>query len=149
MRDLHRELDTWDGYPPAWRPKPGDILVGFIDSFDIGHTSYGPVRTVIVTVEATNEKVSLWLSSTVLLDQFKRQQPQPREKIGLKYLGKDPDKGYHRYRLLVDRTEPLTFEPLGGEGRNDEKSCYQHDHCAAQFGQHGSSPTALSDGRSR
>jgi len=78
-------------------------------------TPFGAVRTCIVTEEATNKKVSLWLSSTVLLDQFQKQKPKPGERIGLKYLGKDEDKGYHRYRLLVERPdEALEFSPLGG-----------------------------------
>jgi hypothetical protein len=61
--------------------------------------------------------VSLWLSTTVLLDQFKRLRPRIGERIGLKYLGVHPDRGYHRYKLLVDREEPLDFTPLGGEAK--------------------------------
>jgi hypothetical protein len=120
MRDVKRELDTWTGWPAPWKPKDGDILVGFVDSYDVGHTPFGAVRTCIVTEEATNKKVSLWLSSTVLLDLFQRHKPKPGERIGLKYLGKDEDKGYHRYRLLVDRPdEALEFSPLGGEDREE------------------------------
>src|SRR5262249_19085667 len=116
MRDLHRELDTWEGYPPAWRPKPGDILVGYVISYDTGHTPYGEVRTVILAEERSNEHVSLWLNSTVLLDQFQKQKPRSGERISLKYLGKDAEKGYHRYRLVVDRLETeMDFTPLGGE----------------------------------
>jgi hypothetical protein len=116
MRNLYDELESWEGYPPAWRPKPGEILVGFIESYDVGHTPYGEVRTVMVAAEDTGEKVSIWLSSTVLLSLFDRHKPRPGERIGLKYLGKDREKGYHRYRLLVDRpTEGQDFSPLGGE----------------------------------
>lgn len=125
MRDLKRELDTWTGYPPAWRPKVGDVLVAVIDGYDIGHTPYGAVRTCIVTEEATNTKVSLWLSSTVLLDLFNKHKPIPGEKIGLKYLGKDDDKKYHRYRLVVDRPTVVDFSPLGGED-SEEGSPWQH-----------------------
>jgi hypothetical protein len=115
MRDLQGELEGWTGYPPAWKPTPGAVLVGFIDGYDVGHTAYGPVRTVIITEEATNTKRSLWLSSTVLLDLFQRQKPKPGERIGLKYLGKNQEKGYHRYHLIVDRPETGDFSPLGGE----------------------------------
>jgi hypothetical protein len=115
MRNLYDELASWEGYPPAWRPKPGEILVGFIEDYDVGHTPYGEVRTVMVAAEETGEKVSIWLSSTVLLNLFDRHKPRPGERIGLKYLGKDAEKGYHRYRLLVDRPEAVDFSPLGGE----------------------------------
>ena len=43
VRNLHDELSGWDGWPKAWRSKPGDILVGFVDSYDIGHSAYGDV----------------------------------------------------------------------------------------------------------
>jgi predicted nuclease of predicted toxin-antitoxin system len=52
MRNLQQELDDWDGYPDAWRPQPGEVLVSFVDSYDVGYTAYGEVRTVIVTAEA-------------------------------------------------------------------------------------------------
>jgi hypothetical protein len=115
MRDLQQELDGWDGYPEAWRPKPGEVLVGFVDCYDQGHTSYGPVRTVTIIHEKTNTKVSVWLSSTVLLNLFQKHKPKPGERVGLKYLGKDKEKGYHRYRLVVDRPETFELTPLGGE----------------------------------
>ncbi len=115
MRDLHAELEQWTGYAPAWRPTVGGTLVGYIDGYDVGHTPYGPVRTCTVTEETTNRKVSVWLSSTVLLDLFDKHRPQPGEKIGVKYLGKDAEKRYHRYRLIVDRPAVIDFSPLGGE----------------------------------
>jgi len=111
-RDLNQELKNWDGWPEAWKPTAGDVLVGTVESYDTGFTPYGSVRTVIVTQE-NGERVSLWLSSTVLLDLFNRLKPKPGEKIGLKYMGKDPKKHYHRYHLIVDREVDLT--PLGGE----------------------------------
>jgi hypothetical protein len=115
VRNLFDELEDWQGWPEAWRPKPGEILVGFIDSYDVGHTPYGPVRTAIIAKEADNQKVTVWLASTVLLNLFQRYRPKPGEHVGLKYLGKDPVKQYHRYRLVVDRPTELDFSALGGE----------------------------------
>lgn len=114
-RDLRRELDEWeDCWPSPWKPNVDEVLVGEILSYDRGFTPFGEVRTVIIRQES-GEKVSLWLSSTVLLDLFRRYEPKVGEKIGLKYLGKDARKGYHRYRLVVDRDEANDFSPLGGE----------------------------------
>jgi hypothetical protein len=115
MRNLHKELETWDGYPEAWRPKPGEILVGFIESYDEGHTSFGPVRTAIIAEEETGRKWTIWLTSTVLLNLFQRHKPRPGERIGLKYFGKDEVKGYHKFHLVVDRPVGLELTPLGGE----------------------------------
>lgn len=113
-RDLNQELKNWDGWPDAWKPQAGDVLVGTVETYDTGFTPYGAVRTVIVMQE-NGERVSLWLSSTVLLDLFNRLKPKHGERIGLKYLGKDPKKHYHRYHLIVDREAGLDLTPLGGE----------------------------------
>jgi len=62
-RDLNQELKNWDGWPDAWKPTAGDVLVGTVESYDTGFTPYGSVRTVII-VKDNGERVSLWLSST-------------------------------------------------------------------------------------
>ena len=118
MRDLRQELAGWNGWPSAWGPDVGDILVGTVEQYAQGHTQYGAIRTVIVRDEETGETVSIWLSSTVLLDVFRRERPAIGERIALKYLGKHPTRGYHRYHLIVDR-EPA-FDPLGGEDADDD-----------------------------
>ena len=82
MRNLQKELEVWGGYPEAWRPKPGEILVGFIESYDVGHTSYGEVRTVIVAQEETGHKVTFWLTSTVLLNLFNGTSRSPVSALG-------------------------------------------------------------------
>jgi hypothetical protein len=119
MRDLRKELSDWDGYPEAWRPEPGEILVGFVVGYDEGPTSYGPVRTVIIAREEDGQKVTVWLSSTVLLDLFQKQKPRPGERVGVRYLGRDKAKGYHKYHLVIDRPEPVELTPLGGEEVED------------------------------
>jgi hypothetical protein len=113
---LREKLDNWDGYPPAWKPQEGEILVGTILQYDTGESTFGPVHTCIIETEE-GERLSLWLSSTVLLSQFRRYRPKIGERIGIKYQGKDQAKGYHRYRLVVDRPgeEVPDFDALGGE----------------------------------
>jgi hypothetical protein len=115
MRNLERELEELEDWAPAWKPKPGDTLVGTLLRYDTGHTPFGPVRTATIR-KADGERVSVWLSNTVLLNEFARLKPKPGERIGLKYLGTHRERRYHRFRLLVDRPdgEP-SFEPLGGE----------------------------------
>lgn len=77
---------------------------------------YGPCRTCIVEKD-DGSRVSLWLNSTVLLGQFEREKPKVGERVGIRFLGKHPDKGYKRFTLIVDRAEPEEpdFSPLGGE----------------------------------
>jgi hypothetical protein len=116
MRNLLDELENWGDWPAAWRPEAGDILVGKVVRYDRGFTPYSEVRTVTVEKD-DGERVAVWLSSTVLLNEFAKQKPKPGERVGLKYLGMHPDRGYHRYKLVVDRDEPLEFTPLGGEAK--------------------------------
>jgi len=116
MRDLRAELDQFTGvYPQAWTPSEGDVLIGTVKCYGQGQNQYGPVR--ICTVEQEEGGlVSVWLSSTVLLSLFRQQKPKVGERIGIKYAGKHPEKGYKMYTLIVDRGDITPdFEPLGGE----------------------------------
>lgn len=116
MRDLAKELEGFDGrWPASWRPKEGEMLIGRIIRYSEGPGRFGPVRTAIIERD-DGTRASLWLSSMVLLDQFNRERPRVGERVGVKYLGKHPQKGYHRFTLVVDREEPAPdFSPLGGE----------------------------------
>jgi hypothetical protein len=115
MQNRHDERPHGDNWPPAWRPQPGEVLVGVVDRYAIGHTPDGLIRTVIVTEELTGVRVRLWLSSTILLSLFAQHQPRPGERIGVRYCWRDLDNGYHRWMLVVDRPEVVDFSPLGGE----------------------------------
>ena len=144
-RDIERELNEWDGnWPACWRPKEGETLVGTIRMYSTGQSVYGPVRTVIVE-RSNGERVSLWLSSTVLLACFQQQKPKVGERIGLKYLGKHPEKGYRRYRLVVDREEQEpNFSPLGGEADAEPEPLRTTDRAQPSGGYQGS-PTPFAD----
>lgn len=116
MRNLEAELNEWDGeWPAGWRPRDGETLIGTIRRYSTGQSAYGPVRTAIVE-RGDGSRVSVWLSSTVLLALFQQEKPKVGERVGIKCLGKHPEKGYRRWSLIVDRpnTEP-DFSPLGGE----------------------------------
>jgi hypothetical protein len=115
MQNRYDTLPRWDDGPPAWQPKPGEVLAGVIDRYTISDTPQGLVRTVIVIEARTGEQVSLRLASTCLLSLFAQYQPRPGERIDVRYRWKAPDHGYQRWRLLMDRPETLDFSPLGGE----------------------------------
>jgi hypothetical protein len=115
-RNLEAELREEDGtWPACWRPQEGETLVATVRKYSTGMGTYGECRTVILE-RPDGSRVSLWLSSVVLLSLFEREKPRIGERIGLKFLGKHPVKGYKRFSLLVDRPEQaLDFSPLGGE----------------------------------
>ena len=117
---------------PTWRPQPGEVLVGVIDRYTISATPQGPVRTVIVIEERTGAPVCLRLASTSLLARFAQSQPQPGERIDVRYRWHTPDHGYQRWRLLLDRPETLDFSALGGEA-SDEAPWHPERRVALAF----------------
>jgi hypothetical protein len=100
---LYERLARWDDFPPGWKPVPGEILVGTIEGYDTWEGRYGAVKVAILQDEAGGGLVSVYLSSTVLLAEFKKWRPRPGEVVGIRYLGKDEDRGYHRYKVMVER----------------------------------------------
>jgi hypothetical protein len=121
-------LDEDDG-PPTWRPQAGEVLTGVIDHYTASETPQGFVRTVVVTEERTGEQVSLRLASTSLLALFAEQQPYPGVRIEVRFRWQALSHSYQRWRLLVDRPEPLDFSPLGGE-MSDEAPWHRERHLA-------------------
>ncbi len=115
MNHLNDGLQSRNGWPPDWRPQPGEALTGVIERYAIGRTPSGRVWGVVVSREPTGEPVSLWLTSTSLLSLFAQHQPQRGERIDVHYRWRAPDHGYQRWRLIVDRPVGLDFSPLGGE----------------------------------
>ena len=123
-RDLKRELEHFDGtYPQAWQPDPGDILVGKIVKIERAPCRFGAGgMTWVLCIEKDEGlgAVSLWLTSTVLLNEFRKLRPKQGERIGIKYLGmrQGADNTYKAYAIRIDRPEEEPdFEPLGGEER--------------------------------
>jgi hypothetical protein len=104
MRDLVQELQALeDDRPTTWSPAPGETLVGRVQSYETITGLYGACPAVIVAREEDGAPVTIWLSAVVLQSLFEEEQPQVGDRIGLRYLGLHPTKGYKRYALLVDR----------------------------------------------
>jgi hypothetical protein len=108
-----------DDGPPTWQPQPGEVLAGVIDRYTVSETPQGFVRTVIVTEERTGRQVGVRLASTSLLALFAQHQPRPGARIDVRYRWHAPGHGYQRWRLLMDRPEPLDLSPLGGEASDE------------------------------
>lgn len=106
MRDLRQELQENDGeYPPSWKFQQGEVIVGEILAYSQASTNYGPAWVCLIEEEERG-KLAIWLTSTVLVDLFKKLKPKVGERIGLRCLGKHREKDYWRFVLKVDREEP-------------------------------------------
>lgn len=105
MRDLREELEDFNGeYAPSWKLEEGGIVVGKIIGYNQAQTAYGEAWVCSIEDE-TQGPLSVWLTSTVLIDQFKKLKPKVGEQVGIKCLGKHPEKKYWRFALKVDRPE--------------------------------------------
>ena len=89
-------------FPEAWRPKVGDCLIGTVVSTDERDGEYGTYP--IVTVETRDGKrLAVHAFHTVARGELARLRPKVGDEIGIKYHGKDAERGYERYTMRVDR----------------------------------------------
>jgi len=97
-------------HPPSWTPQEsGDCVVGELETVETDiPTDYGLQDVAIIRPEQQDrgELISVWLSHTVLEDQWNKADPSPGDIIGIAYLGKkEPehgDKPYHNYSVRVN-----------------------------------------------
>lgn len=105
---LRKQLEQDNGdYPPSIILKPDEILAGRLVRYSNATTKYGDCVIAIIENEIDGEAVSLWLTHTVLRNEFARQKPKPGEYLACKYFGTDARAGYHRWKVLVDREDAL------------------------------------------
>jgi hypothetical protein len=104
IRSLYDILEGWEEAPLAWKPVPGEVLVGTVAAYDTYVGKYGESKVCILRDQAEDTLISVYLSPTVLFNEFKKIRPKIGEKVGIRYLGKaEGDDGYHRYKVVVDR----------------------------------------------
>ena len=93
---LEEQLDT--RFAPAWRPEPGDKLVGTVTELTERDGAYGPYPIITLRQE-DGEELAIHCFHGVLQSELARIAPKHGDELGVKYSGKDPEKGYHRYRV--------------------------------------------------
>ena len=89
-------------FPEAWRPKQGEFLIGKVVSLDDRDGEYGSYP--IVTVETKDgRRLAFHAFHTVARGELARLRPKIGDDLGVKYHGKDAERGYERYTMRVDR----------------------------------------------
>lgn len=110
-------------YAEAWRPGPGEKIVGEVIALSEREGAFG--RYPIVTIRtADGDERALHAFHEVLAGELANLKPKLGDEIGVKYAGKDPEKGYHRYRAeRADDGDSFDWgrysAPLGGEGDDE------------------------------
>src|SRR5215213_5893131 len=96
MSNLHEDLER--DYAPAWKPSEGDALVGVVVDVTEREGNFG--RYPIVTLRtADGEELAVHAFHEVLQGELAKVAPKPGDELGIRYLGKHPERGYHRYRV--------------------------------------------------
>jgi hypothetical protein len=128
---LHDRLNA--EFAQAWKPDPGDVLVGEVIELSERDGGYGSYP--IVTVRQDNgEEAAFHAYHTVAASQLAEQRPAIGERVGIKYRGRvkgdGPHGPYHSYTVKVDR--PAERKRLGDERRSFEMRRKREDATLAE-----------------
>ena len=93
--DIHQQLDAEFAEP--WKPKTGDKVIGVITDVTTRDGGYG--EYLIVSLKTGGGEVAVHAFHEVLRAELARIAPKPGDEIGIRYLGKHPEKGYHSYKV--------------------------------------------------
>jgi hypothetical protein len=93
--------DRLDANAEAWRPQPGDKLIGAVVDLGSRTTEYGTYAIVTLRTEAGDE-VAVHAFHAVLAREFQKRPPRLGERLGIKYLGKS-EKGYEAYTIAWEQ----------------------------------------------
>jgi hypothetical protein len=97
--------DRLGEFPEAWRPEPGEKLVGVVVELGDRDGGFGDYPVVAVLGE-DGEEYAVHAFHTVLRNEVAKQRPAVGDRIGIAYHGKDAAKGYEKYRVIVEKANP-------------------------------------------
>jgi hypothetical protein len=111
-------------FAPAWRPKPGDQIVGVVTDLAVRDGDYGryPVVTIRAEGSGFDGEVAIHAFHAVLASELARVEPKVGDQIGIRYLGlvDGAERSYHGYRVAKEGlTDPVVdwsaFRDIGAE----------------------------------
>jgi hypothetical protein len=108
---LRQAMEDDDGSPPEmWDPEPGESLIAELLRYEERSTKVGPCRVAVVReADGEGQLWSVWLSRSVLKNEFEKQSPRPGDMLGLKFFGEKTTRNgqstYFLYALKVVRTK--------------------------------------------
>jgi hypothetical protein len=96
--------DRVDRFPEPWKPAPGDKLVGTVAGLDERTTEYGTYPIVTIQTD-TGQELDFHAFHTVAKNELARQRPVVGDEIAVKYFGRDDERGYERYRVVIEHAQ--------------------------------------------
>ena len=115
-RSLAERLDTT---AEAWKPEPGDKIVGEVIDVDSRTTEFGTYPIVTLRTDEW-EELAIHGFHTVLKREFSKARPEVGDRIGVKYLGKH-ERGYESYRVVRERAHgaALDWDAIGAQAEQE------------------------------
>jgi hypothetical protein len=100
--------------PEPWKPEVGANLVGEVIGVEQRDGEFGSYPIVIVITEDGSE-FAFHGFHTVAKNELAKQRPAVGDKIAIKSFGRtEDDRGYERYRILVDKPQAaLDWDAIG------------------------------------
>ena len=121
-RNLREEMEGMSGpdSQTAWRPEPGDILVGRLIAYRSVLVDGHRRQLAMIEDERSGEGIAVWLSNVMLRNLFEEHKPQPGDRIGLKRFpdvqsGGAMGTGYKQYGMRVVRGATPAVAPPPAE----------------------------------
>ncbi len=112
MTTLDDRLDA--DYAPAWRPNPGEKVIGTVTALDVREGTYGAYP--IVTLDTGNSEVAVHCFHEVLANELAKIAPKIGDRVGIKDVGKHPERGYHVYKVRRDGGgDEFAWNRFGGD----------------------------------
>jgi hypothetical protein len=118
---MRREMGDDDGSPPPlWDPDEGEQLLGTLVRYEtrFSQKMNGDVRVAVVEDIDSDDTWSVFLSRSVLKNEFDKQSPRPGDTVGIKYHGRKTARNggmeYHHYSLRVARAPGSPPPPSSG-----------------------------------
>ncbi len=101
---MKRELQEQDRVAREWQPNEGDILLGTLLYTQQVKGEYGTTPIAMIEDAESGETIAVWLKHQILKREWEGRDPQPGDRIGIKYLGEETGKNgkYNAYILKVE-----------------------------------------------
>jgi hypothetical protein len=119
---MRNAMQSDDGSPPQlWHAEAGDQLIGELVRLEERETRVGTAQVAIIADADSGQLWSVFLTRTVLKNEFERQAPRPGDVVGIKYHGTRPFRSgegtYHHYTVRVSR--PPATAPTSAQANRD------------------------------
>lgn len=105
-RDLHRALDQEpEDDARTWKPAVDDEIIGRVVRRDQVANKFKPDTPTECLVIHTDDgdRRTVFANHTVLRNKVQKLDPQIGDRIAIRRQADDPDKGYARYKVVIER----------------------------------------------